>query len=436
MVDSLSSQSRFVPLMERRSDRPLSASVSAPALPRSALPRAQTPDTRGSRAGSAISRAPARPRTAQASHSGTRGLGTKSTFGSQFLGGRSSAPSFSFGSAPARIALSGGSQRRAELQPSVAASSQRNPGPIYNPKGNTPMGDGPRHPFGTEVRASRTLVLSRLASGPPPPRLLHQTQRPPAMTNSEVSKTTGQSMSPGPGTYALQSAFGPQYLAVWKSSPIWPAGWPRLAEAPGSLRHGLALKGASREPAGRRLSNCVFDTGTSAAAATYRTTHSALRSSTRRLRATRATPGRCTTCHRRRHAVATSSAPPTRSAPAPKGGRPRGANASPAPATTGFRPRSGRRWRPSTSPEWSWALGCRAPRGRPGDLWRSKDSTRRTVKTRRHARRGHPPLRRPTRLPRVALWAREERPRRPGPKTGCGGALEPALPRAADAFAL
>ena len=165
--------------------RSLSASASAPALPRSsAPPRAQTPDTRGSRAGSAISRAPVRPRTAQASHSGTRGLGTKSTFGTQTLGGRASAPSFSFGSAPARIALSGGSQRRAELQPSVAASSQKNPGPIYNPKGNKPMGDGPRHPFGTEVRASRTLALAlaftlttphlnshlvvRLASGPHP----------------------------------------------------------------------------------------------------------------------------------------------------------------------------------------------------------------------------------------------------------------------------
>ena len=367
--------------------RSLSASASAPALPRSsAPPRAQTPDTRGSRAGSAISRAPVvRPRTAQTSHSRTLGLGTKSTFGTQTLGGRASAPSFSFGSAPARIALSGGSQRRGELQPSVAASSQKNPGPIYNPKGNKPMGDGPRHPFGTEVRASHTLAFAlaftlttpTLWCGSPldhTPRLPHQTQRPPAMTNGEISKTTGQSMSPGPGTYALQSAFGPQCLAVWKTSPRWPvsaaqpAGWPRLAEAPGSLRHGLAVKEALREPAGSRLSNCGFDTGTSAAAATCRTTHSALRSSTRRRRATRVTPGRCTTCRSRRRAAATSSAPPTRSAPAPKGDRPRGANASPDPATTGFRPRSGRRFRPATSPEWSWALGCRALRGRPDDL--------------------------------------------------------------------
>eukprot|EP00964_Phaeocystis_antarctica_P062673 scaffold37565_cov74-Phaeocystis_antarctica.AAC.2 len=42
-----------------------------------------------------------------------------------------------------------------------------------------------------------------------------------------------------------------------KPRPIWPASaaqaadWPRLAEAQGSLRHGLSLKGASGEPAGR-----------------------------------------------------------------------------------------------------------------------------------------------------------------------------------------
>jgi len=63
------------------------------------------------------------------------------------------------------------------------------------------MGDGPRHPFGTE------------------------TQRPPAMTNSEVSKTTGQSMSPGPGTYALQSAFGPQYLGRCRNLPHYSFGF-------------------------------------------------------------------------------------------------------------------------------------------------------------------------------------------------------------------
>ena len=37
------------------------------------------------------------------------------------------------------------------------------------------------------------------------------------------------------------------------------ADWPRLAEAPGSLRRALALTEASGEPAGRRLSPLVFD---------------------------------------------------------------------------------------------------------------------------------------------------------------------------------
>ena len=40
------------------------------------------------------------------------------------------------------------------------------------------------------------------------------------------------------------------------------ADWPRLAEDPGSLRHDLALgKKAPGEPAGRRLSQLVFDPG-------------------------------------------------------------------------------------------------------------------------------------------------------------------------------
>ena len=237
------------------SDRSLSASASAPTLPPSAPPRAQTPDTRGS-AGSG----PARPRTSGTSSTfaqRNRGLGTRSTFGRQVLGGRTSEPSFSFGSAPARVALPAGSQRKgAELQPSVAVSSQKNPGPIYNPKGHKPMGDGPRHVFGTEVRASRTLALALAFSLTTPtsthtmwcgspldraPRLPHQTQRPPAKTNGEVSKVTGLSMSPGPGTYALQGAFGPQYLAVFKYmsgvAGQHDATSPRLAEAPGSATH-------------------------------------------------------------------------------------------------------------------------------------------------------------------------------------------------------
>ena len=38
-------------------------------------------------------------------------------------------------------------------------------------------------------------------------------------------------------------------------------GWPRVAEALGSLRHDLALQAASGEPAGRSLCHLVLDTG-------------------------------------------------------------------------------------------------------------------------------------------------------------------------------
>ena len=45
---------------------------------------------------------------------------------------------------------------------------------------------------------------------------------------------------------------------VWPASATQPADWPRLAEAPGSLKHGLAPKEASGKPAGRRLSPACF----------------------------------------------------------------------------------------------------------------------------------------------------------------------------------
>ena len=48
---------------------------------------------------------------------------------------------------------------------------------------------------------------------------------------------------------------------IWPASAAQAAGWPRLAEARGSLRHDLALKGASGEPAGRGLSTLVFHIG-------------------------------------------------------------------------------------------------------------------------------------------------------------------------------
>ena len=60
-------------------------------------------------------------------------------------------------------------------------------------------------------------------------------------------------------------------IHVWKTTtrPVWlrpasaaqPADWPRLAAAPGSLRHDLALRAASEQPAGRRLSHIVVGIG-------------------------------------------------------------------------------------------------------------------------------------------------------------------------------
>ena len=53
------------------------------------------------------------------------------------------------------------------------------------------------------------------------------------------------------------SEAGPARLA----SAAHAAGWPRLAEARGSLRRGLALRGASGGAAGRSLSPLAFDAG-------------------------------------------------------------------------------------------------------------------------------------------------------------------------------
>ena len=53
--------------------------------------------------------------------------------------------------------------------------------------------------------------------------------------------------------------FPPWIVHGFVESKAGMAGQPRLAETRGSLEHGLALEEASREPAGRSLSNLVFD---------------------------------------------------------------------------------------------------------------------------------------------------------------------------------
>ena len=70
----------------------------------------------------------------------------------------------------------------------------------------------------------------------------------------------------------------PEFWAMWKTRPIWPASaaqvadWPRLAVARGSLRHDLAQKGASGEPAGRGLSRLVFHIGVTKGVWEFKTT--------------------------------------------------------------------------------------------------------------------------------------------------------------------
>ena len=46
--------------------------------------------------------------------------------------------------------------------------------------------------------------------------------------------------------------------SVWLASAAQAADWPRLVEAPASLRHDLALRRASGEPASRGPSHLVF----------------------------------------------------------------------------------------------------------------------------------------------------------------------------------
>ena len=59
---------------------------------------------------------------------------TRSTCGAQVLSHKSSGPSFSFGSGPARIQFTGAAARGPQiLQASVPSGGDQSPGPIYNP---------------------------------------------------------------------------------------------------------------------------------------------------------------------------------------------------------------------------------------------------------------------------------------------------------------
>ena len=116
---------------------------------------------------------------------------TKSLLGAQVLSHKTSAPSFSFGSGPARIQFTGAEMRGSQtLQAAVSGGHHTSPGPIYNPAPSKKwLGDAPNPHFGT------------------------QQQRPPTgAAASDISKLTGKSTLPGPGNYPLPSSMGKQSL--------------------------------------------------------------------------------------------------------------------------------------------------------------------------------------------------------------------------------
>ena len=110
--------------------------------------------------------------------------------GTQVLSQKSSSPSFSFGSSPARINLAGHKSSRPIVLQASVSESMITPGPIYNPTVTSKwLGDGPHASFGK------------------------QKQRPSASTlSSDISSFTGKSNLPGPGTYGAQSSIGSQTL--------------------------------------------------------------------------------------------------------------------------------------------------------------------------------------------------------------------------------
>ena len=135
--------------------------------------------------------------------------GTRSMCGSQVLSHKSSAPSFSFGSAPPRLTFTGAAARgKQTLQASVSSGGASSPGPIYNPSPASKwLGDVPHAQFGT------------------------QQQRPPSSAGQEISKLTGKSNLPGPGAYTAPSAFGKQALGRSHSYSMYSFGNQRQRES-------------------------------------------------------------------------------------------------------------------------------------------------------------------------------------------------------------
>lgn len=77
------------------------------------------------------------------------------------------------------------------LQPSVTAGGSASPGPIYNPAPSKKwLGDAPKPHFTTQVQRPET-----------------------GSAAANISKLTGKSTMPGPGSYGLPSSMGKQALA-------------------------------------------------------------------------------------------------------------------------------------------------------------------------------------------------------------------------------
>ncbi|KAL3905211.1 MAG: hypothetical protein SGPRY_010993 [Prymnesium sp.] len=140
---------------------------------------------------------PPHPSSRPRSHSATR-----STCGTQVLSQRASSPSFSFGTAPARLALQSARPTRHMVLQASVSEMPSTPGPIYNPiVAKKWLGDAPTASFGQGKQRSVTPELS-------PP----------------ICRFTGKSTMPGPGAYATRSSMGPQPLTRCASAAAFSFG--------------------------------------------------------------------------------------------------------------------------------------------------------------------------------------------------------------------
>ena len=147
--------------------------------------------------------------SASPSAAGLSRSGSRSMCGPQTHSHKTSAPSFSFGSGPARINFTGPQVKGPiVLQASVPGSASESPGPIYNPAPSRKwFGDAPNARFGTEE------------------------QRPTmGQAKSDISKLTGKSLLPGPGQYPLPPSVGKQPLGRMHSGSQYSFGMGKQRE--------------------------------------------------------------------------------------------------------------------------------------------------------------------------------------------------------------